>query len=161
MNKPFFKYPQTDSNIFMFSDASHLLKQVWNWLLDTGFVLNGGQKITKEPVQALTDLTNQEVNPCWKITQHHLDCEKSHRQNVRVVVQLFSNSVSTSLSRYKPGNDKQNCDTLATFIVDINIWFDIFNSYVENGPVPPKCAYGDRHLKIQDVHLDKMIMNMF
>jgi predicted transcriptional regulator len=68
----------------------------------------------------------------------------------------LSNPVSTCLLRYKPGTDKQMAETLENFISDINLWFDIFNSYCAKGKVPTKNAYGVS-LENQEKHLDNMI----
>uniref|UniRef100_A0A182YRF3 Transposable element P transposase-like RNase H domain-containing protein n=1 Tax=Anopheles stephensi TaxID=30069 RepID=A0A182YRF3_ANOST len=35
--KPFFEHPVTKKNIYVFPDASHLLKLLRNWLVDHGF----------------------------------------------------------------------------------------------------------------------------
>lgn len=157
LENPFFKHPNTSNSVYTFADAPHLLKLIRNWLLDKGFQLDGGKKIKKKPLQALITLTNTEVNPCWKISQTHIDYEKTQRQNVKMATQLLSNSVSTALIRYKPGNDKTMCEDLGQFIGDINKWFDIFNSYVEDGKVPSKSAYGKQYLKMRDDHINKMI----
>jgi hypothetical protein len=89
---------------------------------------------------------------CWKINQKHLDVERTNRQNVRLAAQLLSNNVSTALLHYKPGENKQMAANLGHFISDINIWFDIFNSYVPKGSVPSKSAYGI-DLENQNEHL--------
>lgn len=133
-----------------------MLKLIRNWLFDTGFALKESTTVTKEPLQALVNLTSLEVNPCWKINQNHIDCEKSKRQNVKMAAQLQSHSVSTALLRYLPGPDKTMAKYLGHFIGDVNIWFDIFNSYPKNGSVPTKNCYGV-NLKMQEEHLQKFI----
>jgi hypothetical protein len=154
-----FEHPITKNNIYMFADAPHLLKLIRNWLLDVGFVLEDGSVINKTPLQALVSITDNEVRPNWKVSQKHLDCQKSQRQNVRLAAQLLSNTVSTCLLRYKPGTDKQMAETLGNFISDINLWFDIFNSYCAKGKVPTKNAYGVS-LENQEKHLDNMIQRI-
>jgi hypothetical protein len=72
---------------------------------------------------------------CWKINQKHLDVERTNRQNVRLPAQLLSNNLSTTLLHDKPGENKQMAANLGHLISDINIWFDIFNSYVPKGSV--------------------------
>jgi hypothetical protein len=73
---------------------------------------------------------------CWKINQKHLDVERTNRQNVRLAAQLLSNNVSTALLHYKPGENKQMAANLGHFISDINIWFDIFNSFQKEVCLP-------------------------
>lgn len=137
-----FKHPISNNNIYMFADVPHLLKLLRNWLLDKGFKLKDNSILNKNPLQALVALTDSEVNACWKINQKHLDVEKTNRQNVRLAAQLLSNNVSTALSRYKPGEDKVMAENLGHFIGDIDLWFDIFNSYVPKGTVPSKMHMG-------------------
>lgn len=157
VDNTFFAHPITNENVYMFADAPHLLKLLRNWLIDKGFVLGDGSIIDKSPLQALVDLTSSaEVNPCWKVSQIHLDCEKSQRQNVRLAAQLLSNSVSTGLLRYKPGASKVMAENLGNFIKDVNYWFDIFNSYTPRGSVPTKTAFGLDEIN-QTSHLGKMI----
>lgn len=150
-----FKHPISNNNIYMFADVPHLLKLLRNWLLDKGFKLKDNSVLNKNPLQALVALTDSEVNACWKINQKHIDVEKTNRQNVRLAAQLLSNNVSTALLRYKPGEDKVMAENLGHFIGDIDLWFDIFNSYVPKGTVPSKNAYGI-NLKNQNDHLKKM-----
>jgi hypothetical protein len=152
INNTSFKHPVSDNHIYMFADAPHLLKLFRNWLLDAGFKLKDGSVLNKNPLQALISLTNTEVNVCWKINQKHLNVERTNRQNVRLAAQLLSNNVSTALLHYKPEENKQMAANLGHFISDINIWFDIFNSYVPKGSVPSKSAYGI-DLENQNEHL--------
>jgi len=46
-----FKHPITDEKIFMFADTPHLLKLIRNWFLDTGFILENNDIISKIPVK--------------------------------------------------------------------------------------------------------------
>ena len=105
MANPFFKHPKSESIVYMFADAPHLLKLISNWLIDTGFILEDGSVLTKTPLQSLISLIS--ADPCWEINQHHINCKKNKRQNVKLAAQLLSHSVSTALMRYKPGPDKK------------------------------------------------------
>lgn len=150
-----FKHPETNKNIYMFGDAPHLLKLLRNWLLDTGFAL-GSININKDPLKSLVQETNEELKVCYKIQEKHIECEKTQRQNVRMAAELLSNTVGQALIRYKPGSDKKMADNLGNFICDVNKWYDIFNSYVKDGKIPFKYAFGI-HLKMQEEHLDKFL----
>lgn len=150
-----FKHPNTDQHVYMFADAPHLLKLLRNWLLDTGFDL-GDTVINKKPLENLIRLTDNEVNVCYKISEKHINCEKSQRQNVRLAAQLLSNTVGQALMRYKPGENKKLAEDVGAFICNVDKWFDIFNSYTKRGKVPNKSAYGT-HLEMQERHLNKMI----
>lgn len=155
LDKTFFEHPVTNKNIYMFADAPHLLKLLRNWLLDKGFRLNNDIQIDRSPLENLLQLNRQEVSPCYKLTEKHVLCEKTQRQNVRLAAQLISNTVGCALRRQKPGSDKTKAENLGEFICIMNTWFDIFNSYTEKGTVPTKNAYGV-NLEIQITHLDKV-----
>jgi hypothetical protein len=90
-----FEHPITKNNIYMFADASHLLKLIRNWLLDVGFVLEDKSVTNKTPLQALVSITDTEVRPNWKVSQKHLDCQKSQRQNVTLalLISITSNLI--------------------------------------------------------------------
>ncbi|KAG5875241.1 hypothetical protein JTB14_001987 [Gonioctena quinquepunctata] len=124
--------------MYMFADAPHLLKLVRNWLIDTGFVLEDGSKITKTPLENLVKLTDSEVNFCFKINENHLTCEKTARQNVRRAAELLSHTTATALIHYEVGN-KIEARALSEFIEAVNKWFDIFNIPIDK--IPTKSAY--------------------
>ncbi|EFA13074.1 Transposable element P transposase-like Protein [Tribolium castaneum] len=155
-NKTFFINPQTNNNIYMFADAPHLLKLIRNWLIDHGFELENGDIINKEPLKKLFELTDSEINVCYKISEKHLIVDPQKRQNVILAAQLLSHTVGNALLRYKPGPDVKTSKNTGNFICDISKWFDIFNSYTKLGSIPTKCAYGV-HLAEQNKHLDKML----
>lgn len=73
-----FKHPITNEDIFVFADVPHLLKLIRNWLLDRGFEIDG-HVINKEPLEALVNLTDSEVNTCYKISKKHLECSGPQR----------------------------------------------------------------------------------
>ena len=120
-----------------------------------GFILGDNTKISKKPLESLIELTNQEVNSCYKISDKHLTVEKSGRQNVRLAAELLSYTVAQALLRYKPGPDKKLAEDLGKFIEKVNTWFDIFNSYVKEPPYsnPMKAPFGI-NLQQQEAHLD-------
>jgi hypothetical protein len=81
---------------------------------------NGNKKIRKEPLESLIQLTNTEVNSCYKISEKHITVEKSKRQNVRLAAELLSRNTAEALLRYKPGPDEKLAEHLGMFIDDIN-----------------------------------------
>lgn len=154
----FFKHPNTNKNIYMFSDAPHLLKLLRNWLIDTGFDI-GNITINKKPLESLLEMTDQELSVCYKVSKKHIECEKTKRQNVRLAAELVSNTVGEALIRYKPGPDKKLSENVGNFICDINKWFDIFNSYSKDAKISFKRAYGV-HIELQEKHLDKVLQTI-
>lgn len=159
--KPWIKHPCIDRKIFFFADAPHMLKLVRNWLLDSGFLLKNGEKVTKEPLLKL--IANQkEVSSIHKLTRQHVDCQGPSRQRVSLAAQLLSHTTSTALFTY--GEEDLEFKHLAEFIAVINNWFDIMNSYIPSAPIPTKCGYGRSDIKkSQDDCLDKAfdtVLNM-
>lgn len=65
-----FQHPVTGDNIYFFADPPHLLKLIRNWLLDYGFILGDGSEVNAVPIKKLVDLTNTEVNSCFKIKKN-------------------------------------------------------------------------------------------
>lgn len=94
-------HPITNDNIYFFSDAPHILKLVRNWFLDTGFRLNDGKLIKKEPIKELLEVTTSEVKVCHKLTLNHITCEGPQRQRVRLASQLLSHSTASALHYYE------------------------------------------------------------
>lgn len=154
-NKTYYLHPVTNDKVYFFADAPHLLKLTRNWFLDHGFILNDGTIINKNPVVSLINENKSEISSCHKLSDLHLNCEKSQRQNVTLAAQLFSNMTATALKMYKPGENKQLAYDVGLFIEQINDWFDIMNSYVPHGSIPNKEPYG-RNLEMQSAFLDKM-----
>jgi hypothetical protein len=99
-----FLHPVTNSSIFYFPDVPHLLKLFRNWLLDTGFILESGKAVNRQPLDALLKATSTEVSVCHRLQDAHLTCEGSQRQNVRLAAELLSHTTSTALMRYLPGS---------------------------------------------------------
>ncbi|KFM69485.1 Transposable element P transposase, partial [Stegodyphus mimosarum] len=160
-NKSWCMHPITNENIYFFADAPHLLKLIRNWLLDTGFVLSDNS--SKTPLLELLKINAGEYKVCCKLTETHILCEKSQRQNVRLASQLFSESTAAALERYKSGSDPKLCCDLAHFIKEVNNWFHIFNSYIpEIFEFPCKSAY-EKYITTQDAAIDnfcKTVKNM-
>ncbi|KAF0707287.1 Uncharacterized protein FWK35_00028172, partial [Aphis craccivora] len=75
MDKTYFEHPVTKQNIYIFADASHLLKLARNHFLDKGFVLPNGKYI-----------------------ERHLLVEGANKMNVKLAAHIFANSVAKSIS---------------------------------------------------------------
>lgn len=137
-----FKHPLTNNDIYLFADVPHMLKLLRNWFIDRGFLLQDRTIVNKKPVEALINLTDFEVNTCFKLTSRHIECEKTKRQNVRLAAELLSHTTATALLHYKPGaNQKLAIDT-GNFINLTNKWFDIMNSYAKLNKIDYKSGYG-------------------
>lgn len=154
--KLFSEHPITKKPVYFFADIPHVLKLLRNWFLDTGFVLQNGKVIDKNPVKILLENTRSEINACYKITPLHLNCERAQRQNVKLAAQLFSNTTATALKHYLPGEDKEASAAIGNFFQLVNNWFDIMNSYSPSTSIPSKRPYGT-NLPLQDECLNEMV----
>jgi hypothetical protein len=99
-------------------------------------------KLTSDPIKALLRETDTEISSCHKLTALHLNCERAQRQNLRLAAELFSNTTSTSLLQYLPGENKNLGTDVGNFFQLVNNWFHIFNAYTPSGTVPTKKSYG-------------------
>jgi len=157
-NHSYIQHPALpEEKIYFFADAPHCLKLIRNWLLDTGFKLEDGSVVTKEPLERLLTATASPDNPlelssCFKLTEAHLKCEKTERQNVRLAAELMSHTNATALKRYFPQDNPAL--QLSSVLEIVNAWFVIFNSYVLYD-IPTKSAFGTNS-EIQEEYLDKM-----
>lgn len=154
--QPFSEHPVTRKSVYFFADVPHVLKLLRNWFIDTGFVLQDGTIINKDPVKSLLENTRSEINSCYKLTPLHLNCERAQRQNVKLAAQLFSNTIATALTHYLPGEDKEASIATGNFFQLVNNWFDIMNSYSPSTSIPTKMPYGT-NLPLQDECLTEMV----
>jgi len=122
-----------------------LMLLIRNWLLDTGFILENNDIISKIPVKKLLEMSNTEVSSIHQLSDHHLTVRGNQRQNVKNSAQLMSRKAGTALFHYIPGEnykDKKVAQDIGNFILLINNWFNIMNSYVLNAALPNKKPYG-------------------
>lgn len=131
-------HPETGEKIFMFSDATHLLKLLRNWFIDGGFLLSDGTELNQYRIRQLLE-SNTEISPLYKLSILHLELKGAERQCVRMASELLSNTVAESLRRHFPGDEV--FQKLSDFIELVNNCFDIKNSYSSNG-VCCKAPYG-------------------
>lgn len=153
--KCYFSHPKTDSNIYVFADAPHLLKLIRNWLLDTGIKLGNGQIITKRPFESLINHNCGSDLSTIHISDKHLNLTSVQKQNVQTATELLSRKTAILLQRYV--GDYQDCKALQEFILTVNNWFDVFNVYWFNAAksCTLKVPYGVK-IHEQDEALSKM-----
>lgn len=151
----YFEHPITKENVYMFVHDPHTLKLVRNWLLGTGFILKDGTIINKEPLKKLLEITDSEVNVCLKVSEKHIDCEKTKGQNVQLAAELLSHTTATTLKFYDFGENSSNAVNCGNFIDLVKKWFHIMNSYVKYGSLPTKCEY-DVNISEQNKILEEM-----
>ena len=156
VDKTYFENPEMKSGqIYVFSDPCHILKNVRNHLIDNGYKLKDGSKITDKPlVSLIAEKDTGEFRCTHKLQMIHLNCKSSERQRVCYATQLLSNSTSEALKNIFP-NDKEAQD-LSEFIKVIDSWFDVMNSSLIKDKKDLKCAFG-LHLNEQKKALLKAI----
>lgn len=71
------EHPVTKQPVYFFADVPHLLKLLRNWFIDTGFILPGNIKISKDPVKCLVDSTRSEISSYYKLKLLHLKCDRT------------------------------------------------------------------------------------
>lgn len=159
-DNPSFKVPELNIEVVYFCDTPHLLKLTRNWLLDYGFSLPNGEKVTKEPLEKLVGLTSTEVNVCHKLIDIHVNVKGFQGQKVSYATQLLSHTTATALTHYKAelGCDINLISSTAQFIEIIDKWFDLFNTRIPgDGKYTPyfQKAYG-KDVDIQNQLLDEI-----
>lgn len=151
----------SESNIYFFADAPHLLKLMRNHFIDDGFIINGEhltKKILEQTLQVITENKN-EVRLAHKLNDSLLTVTKRGRQRVRPAAQLWSqtNSAAVSWCGARGLLADPNWQQCSNVIGLINHWFDIMNrrSMRPNG-LPCQQAYG-MSLEEQNKVLSEMI----
>lgn len=131
-------HPITAAQIFMFSDAPHLLKLLRNWFIDGGFLLEDGTELNQAYIRKLLEV-NPEISSIYNVSLKHLTVVGTERQNVRMACQLFSHKVAKALLKHFASDEVAR--KLANFIELVNNWFDTMNSYSLSG-IGYKKPYG-------------------
>ena len=78
-----FKNPCADREVFVFTDAPHLIKLIRNNLIDSGFLLEDGSVITDESIREVVMKTKTEYGLAYKVTETHLNVRGQQRQKVK------------------------------------------------------------------------------
>ena len=89
-------------HVYIFPDACHLLKSARNALIDP----NKGFRYTEDGVTAdlrlkhfeeVKEADSGELKMAFRLTDMHLYCKDSQKQNVRTACQLLSHTVSEAI----------------------------------------------------------------
>lgn len=109
IDKPYFEKKNGDP-VFVFADMPHMVKLLRNHFLDTGFDYKD-QKFRVRPVRRLLNAQQVDVRIAHKLSAQHFPGKRnSMRQNVRLAVQLLSNSVQAGIRALKAVLEKRpNC----------------------------------------------------
>ena len=147
-----FKNPSLPGDILICPDPIHNFKSMRNHILDHGIVFQlEGRSVSLglEDFQLVKDRQALlgEPTPCHKLRERHLNCEGHSRQNVLLVFQLLSRSVSNCL-RILGEEDK------GTVVGMINDFMDLCNSRRPFHWNPLECGFG-LHLEEQQKCLER------
>ena len=145
-------------DVFVFADAPHIIKLFRNHFLDRMFKLSDGRYAHSGPVREIIQKSRSDLRPAHKLSGKHINVLGTQRMNVKLAVQLLSETTSKCLEYF--GNrglleDKHWKDT-SEFIDLVDKWFDVFNSRVPLDTKPSRNAYG-LNLEGQNKILQNMI----
>lgn len=121
-----------NARLFFFSDYVHLFKCMRNNLLNQrSFLLPEGEVSISHFVNLLKlDTNNGGLRAVPKLTTNHVEPNNLQRMNVRLAVQLFSNSVADGMRFYQEQGKLalNTCDATISFVRRLNRLFDILNA---------------------------------
>lgn len=143
--KTYFQHPcNVAKRIHVFADVPHLIKLLRNHLLDSGLHING-QFINKSCLERLLEINGNDLKIAHKLSRLHLDVTGSHRQNVKLATQIFSNTNAAAIEWCGLRgfmNDYIEWPETVRFLSLFNKWFDLFNSINKFGNHEGLHAYG-------------------
>ena len=117
--------------LYFFSDYVHLVKCVRNNLLNHGCFKFGDKFVRMDHYEVLHDVdSSQSLRVVPKLTKTHISPNNFQRMNVKLAVQLFSNSTADGLMFYKSQcvTGLEDCDETIHFTRRINRLFDVLNA---------------------------------
>lgn len=142
--------------IFFYADVPHLMKLARNNFLDHGFNIKGIH-VDQKCLEELLTLNERDLKIANKLSRAHLDVKGSKRQNVKLAVQIFSNTNALAI-KWCGENGFLVCKEwkyTSEMLKLFNDWFDIFNSNFKYGKCCTSHAYG-----IDIERQNEIIMNM-
>lgn len=115
---------KTDSgrDVFVFSDAPHLLKCLRNHFVDKGFI-NDGIEYSVNPILDILRRDNGDLRICPRLLLEHVTVTGAGRQKVKYAARLFSHNVSQALLVH---GGPTAAPTASLFKL-IDEWFDVEN----------------------------------
>ncbi|KAJ8951535.1 hypothetical protein NQ317_015416 [Molorchus minor] len=130
--KTSFKHPITNSDIYIFLDACHMIKLVRNCMASqTGLKDINKKEIKWSYVTNLVDKQNVEgLHAATKIRIRHLQWARE-KMKVRLATQTISRSVSDAITFLRDdlkSPEFQDSEATSEFLLKFNNLFDIFNS---------------------------------
>jgi len=142
--------------IFVFADASHLIKLARNNLFDSGFIVDG-QLLTKQILEELVALNSNELKIAFNLSKVHLAVKGNQRQSVKLAAQVFSNRNAKAIKFCGERGllTNTNWRVMSKVISIFNDWFDVLNSQGKFGKHSGSRAYGV-DLQKQDIILNEM-----
>ena len=103
-----------------------------NHFFDRPTVLPNGKKITKKDFLDLWRKVNSEISVGHKLKHLNFHCKGMDRQNVRLVCELFSKTVSIILKKLFPHDSAKQ--SLADFIEVLDLSFNLLTSNSYDDP---------------------------
>ena len=119
-----------DRRLFFLSDYVHLVKCIRNNLLNRKFFHFHDGVVKRQHYVDLQklDSLNGGLKAAPKLTETHINPNNLQRMNVRLAVQLFSNSTADALQFYTSAGMLHDTEATISFTRRINKLFDILNA---------------------------------
>lgn len=119
-----------DRKVFVFADAPHLIKLIRNYFLDYGFDLQENCKVNSECVREIINSSMHDCKTIHKLSLKHVGVTGVKRMNVKLVVQLLSNTTSKTIDFFvrKGLLHSHDWESTSEFISLVDSWSDLFNS---------------------------------
>lgn len=158
IHKSYFTNPAaSDRKIFVFADAPHLIKLIRNNFLDYGFKLED-KNINSECVRELVRRSIHDLKTTHRLSQKHIDVTGVKRMNVRLAVQVLSETTAKSLKFFGEQGllNSRDWECTSHFIALSDSWYDLLNSKRPRDTKQSRDAYG-LHLDAQKKVLEDMI----
>lgn len=110
-------------DVFVFSDAPHLLKCARNHFVDKGFRYNDTDYLVKPVMEVLSKDTG-DLRICPRLTAEHVMVTGAGRQKVKLAARLFSHNLSQALLVH----DGPHAVPTSWLLKLVNDWFDVSES---------------------------------
>lgn len=127
--KPYFENRIDGTKIHVTCDPCHMIKLVRNCLGSEKVLENSSGKIEWRFLESLENYRLERNFVTHKVTKKHIQWFRN-KMNVRLAVQLFSNSVANSLQYLKDhnGDEFSGSEQTIEFARIMDKWFDLSNS---------------------------------
>ena len=101
---PALEHKHLENPLFFFADIPHMFKLLRNHLLDNGFFVNNSYNVTKDILNSILQLDKDQLKLCHKLSNAHVTVSNFKRQNVRMAIQVFSETTAKFIQNFIPNS---------------------------------------------------------